>query len=46
MFDRLKENLKAKGLRIAMHYLVQMNTWYYLKYAEIVLLEVTLGIIE
>ena len=46
MFDRLKEGLKAKSLRIAMHYLEQTNTWYYLKYADIVLLEVTLGIIE
>lgn len=43
MFDRLKEGLEAKHLRTTTYNLEQMNIWYYLKYADIVLLEVALG---
>ena len=47
LFSRFKEGLEAKGLTVTEHVLEQpqppqQSVWYYMKYAEIVLLEVSL----
>ena len=45
LFSRFKEGLEAKGLAVTEHVLEQQNVWYYMKYAEIVLLEVSLCLV-
>ena len=41
MFDRFLKNCEDRNLKTATHYLKQTNLWYYIKIAEIVLIEVT-----
>ena len=41
MFDRFQSRLEEKHLHFLSHHLEQRNVWYYDKYADIVLLEIT-----
>ena len=41
MFDRFLINCENRDLKTAVHSLKQTNLWYYVKIAEIVLIEVT-----
>ena len=45
LFSRFKKGLETKGLSVTEHVLEQQNVWYYMKYAEIVLLEVSLWLV-
>lgn len=40
LYERFVKGIGAKGLKSVEHALEQKNVWYYLKYAEIVVLEV------
>lgn len=40
LYERFVKGIEAKGLKAVEHVLEQKDVWYYLKYAEIVVLEV------